>query len=234
MSSAASSVAAMLRHAAGPALTRTRSRSRPSHRMAPARRRQEGASLIITLLMLMAVMLLGLSAAQIALSSEKASRNDRDRKVAFQAAEAALIDAEIDIQNSTSANSRSSMFSKNSALGFPAETEANCGSGIGQSNLGLCSRKSAGATPLWKAIDFSNADVNSTQSVPYGAFTGQLFTTANGSSIKVPRYVIELMVFNQAGESADAVSYFYRITAIGFGIRASTQVVLQTFYRKET
>ena len=200
--------------------------------MAEARRRQEGASLIITLLMLMAVMLLGLSAAQIALSSEKASRNDRDRKVAFQAAEAALIDAEIDIQNSPS-NSRSSIFSKKSALGFPAETESNCGSGAGNS-LGLCSRRSVGTTPLWKAVDFSNADVNSTQSVPYGKFTGQGFTTGNGSSSKVPRYVIELMVFNQAGESADAVSYFYRITAIGFGIRESTQVVLQTFYRKET
>ncbi len=234
MSTAARPVAAAARHASGLSSRLTVSGAHPSQRMAAARRRQEGASLIITLLMLMAVMLLGLSAAQIALSSEKASRNDRDRKVAFQAAEAALIDAELDIQNSTSVNSRSNMFSKNSALGFPAETETNCGVGIGQTNLGLCSRRSAGATPLWKAVDFSNANVNSTRSVPYGAFTGQLFTTANGSSIKVPRYVIELMVFNQAGENADAVSYFYRITAMGFGIRESTQVVLQTFYRKET
>ncbi len=198
--------------------------------MAVALRWQEGASLIITLLMLMAVMLLGLSAAQIALSSEKASRNDRDRKVAFQAAEAALIDAEIDIQNSTS---RSSIFSKNSALYFPAATDSNCGVEA-SNNLGLCSRRSVDTTPLWKAVDFSNANVNSTQSVPYGKFTGQLFTTTLGSSFKVPRYVIELMVFNQAGESAETVSYFYRITAMGFGIRESTQVVLQTFYRKET
>ena len=201
---------------------------------ASAHRRQAGSSLIITLLMLMAVMLLGLSAAQIALSSEKASRNDRDRQVAFQAAEAALIDAELDIQNSPSSFTRSALFSRDSALGFPSETDANCGAGLNSQNLGLCNRKPSGVTPAWQAVDFSDVNLTTTQSVPYGRFTGQAFTVGNGSSIRAPRYVIELMVFNQPGESADKISYFYRLTAIGFGIRESTQVVLQTFYRKET
>lgn len=202
--------------------------------IATAPGRQAGSSLIITLLMLMAVMLLGLSAAQIALSGEKASRNDRDRQIAFQAAEAALIDAELDIQNSPSSLSRSALFSRDSALGFPAESDGNCGAGLRSQILGLCNRKPPGVTPAWQAVDFANVDSNTTQSVPYGTFTGQQFTVGNGSSIRAPRYVIELMVFNQPGESADKVSYFYRLTAIGFGIRESTQVVLQTFYRKET
>ena len=62
-------------------------------RMVRASGRQRGASLIVSLLMLVAVLVLGISAAQIALQGEKASRNDRDRQIAFQAAEAALMDA---------------------------------------------------------------------------------------------------------------------------------------------
>jgi type IV pilus assembly protein PilX len=42
------------------------------------------------------------------------------------------------------------------------------------------------------------------------------------------------MTYTAPGERADAVSYFYRLTAMGYGIRKTTQVVLQTFYRKET
>jgi type IV pilus assembly protein PilX len=41
------------------------------------------------------------------------------------------------------------------------------------------------------------------------------------------------MAYNRQGESAEKPSYFYRVTAIGFGVRDTTQVVLQTFYRKE-
>ena len=50
-----------------------------------------------------------------------------------------------------------------------------------------------------------------------------------------PRYLIELMAYNKAGEDAsgDGRTYFYRVTAIGFGMRDTTRVVLQTFYRKE-
>jgi type IV pilus assembly protein PilX len=210
--------------------TRTR-----SHRRACVRRQQSGMSLIITMLMLIAVMLLGISAAQIALSSEKASRNDRDRQVAFQAAEAALIDAELDIQNSPAVGtSRSAIFSRNSTLGFP-EGDSPCGAGLTSTSLGLCGRKSDGSTPAWLSVDFSIVEPNITQSVPYGTFTGQTFTVGNGTaSSEVPRYVIELMTYTAPGERADAVSYFYRLTAMGYGIRKTTQVVLQTFYRKET
>ena len=199
-------------------------------------RAQAGMSLVVTLLMLISVMLLGLSAAQIALMSEKASRNDRDRQIAFQAAEAALIDGELDIQNSPDAgNSRSARFSKNSALGFPAETDPDCGFGLLNQGLGLCSRTAPGLPPAWLRVDFTNVDANTTQSVPYGKYTGQPFPIGGGSaSSRSPRYVIELMLYNAPGERADQVTYFYRLTAIGYGVRDTTQVVLQTFYRKET
>ena len=94
--------------------------------------------------MLVAVLLLGISAAQIALQGEKSSRNDRDRQIAFQAAEAALMDAEMDIEKSPDATkSRSALFSENPVL---ANFAAGCGAGESNTNLGLCETASPGST----------------------------------------------------------------------------------------
>ncbi len=194
--------------------------------------RQGGVSLIVTLLMLIAVMLLGLSATQIALQSEKASRNDRDRQIAFQAAEAALLDAEMDIENSPDRNrSRSAIFSKNDAHSFVPD----CGSGDASRYLGLCAQAAEGVPPAWLAVDFLN-DTATSSTVPFGKFTGQSFQTGQGSlPARLPRYIIELIAYNRPGESAEmsARTYLYRVTAIGFGMRDVTRVVLQTYYRKE-
>ena len=54
--------------------------------------RQQGAALIIALLMLIVLLMLGIGAMRISLQSEKMSRNQRDRQIAWQAAEAALLD----------------------------------------------------------------------------------------------------------------------------------------------
>lgn len=197
---------------------------------------QRGVSLIISLVMLVAVLILGTSAALLALQSEKASRNERDRQIAFQAAEAALMDAELDIEHSPdAANSRSLLFSKNSAMGFPGDGEGGCTGGYGSTSLGLCKRAEEGASPAWQSVDFTDDQPATARSVPYGRYTGQSFQIDRGSLPgKLPRYVIELMTYNRNGESAEKPTYFYRITAVGFGPRDTTQVMLQTFYRKES
>lgn len=204
-------------------------------RAALAGARQAGMALIVSLLMLVVIMLFGSSAGQIALLNEKASRNDRDRQLAFQAAEAALMDAELDIEHSPDATrSRSQLFSKDSALGFPGEGEEECRGGQTNVYLGLCKRARDGVAPAWQTVDFLGTESPVAHSVPYGTFTGQTLQTGIGSlPAKPARYIIELMVYNKQGESADKPTYFYRITAIGFGARDTTQVVLQTFYRKE-
>lgn len=198
--------------------------------MKSARARQHGATLIVTLLMLIAVLMLGMSAALIALQAEKASRNERDRQIAFQAAEAGLMDAEADIENSAAAASRSHIFTHDSANGFTP----GCGAGSGNPYLGLCSRAEDGVPPIWQTIDFLDRSEQA-KSVPYGRFTGQSFQTGKGSLPgRPPRYIIELMTYNMpgAGTGMEDIKYFYRVTAIGFGTRDATQVVLQTFYRK--
>lgn len=198
----------------------------------PGLRQQRGASLVVSLLMLVAVLLLGISTAQIALMGEKSSHNDRDRQIAFQAAEAALMDAEMDIEKSPdSTKSRSDLFSENPVL---SDFAAGCGAGASNNKLGLCATANPGTEPIWKLVDFTDTGSTTTKTVPFGRFTGQILQTGKGSlSSKPPRYIIEAINYRAAGEDASVQStYFYRITAMGFGARETTQAVLQSFYRK--
>lgn len=191
---------------------------------------QGGAALIVTLMMLVAVLLLGMSASQIALLGEKAARNDRDRQVAFQAAEAALLDAETDIEDSPDASrSRSHLFAHDRAEGF----EQGCAAGAKNIYQGLCER-AQDDTAVWQTVDLLDHS-DEARSVSYGRFTGRAIQTGEGSlPSRPPRYIVELLPYTLEGEAAtiDDVSFVYRITAVGFGMRESTQVVLQTFYRK--
>lgn len=196
------------------------------------RSREGGVALIMSLVILIVVLLLGISAAQNTLQGEKASRSDRDRQIAFQAAEAALMDAERDIEGAgPGASSRSSLFAVDRNEGFMP----GCGAGIGNRYLGLCLPNADPALPVWQAVDFLD-DSPQAKSVPYGRFTGQLLPAGEGTlPARPPRYIVELLADNQAGESAEAEKhYLYRITAVGFGARDTTQVALQTFYRKGT
>ncbi len=122
---------------------RPRPADRPGagHRHDPFRRSSHGGALVVVLIMLMAILMLGLAAAQGALHGWKTARNDSDRQVAFQAAEAALRDAEMDIEHSPDpVRSRSQIFSRHSAMGFPTAGESVCNGGATSIYLGLCRR----------------------------------------------------------------------------------------------
>lgn len=188
--------------------------------------RQNGMSLIVCLLMLVVILLLGTSAVRIALQEEKASRSDRDRQVAFEAAEAALRDAELDIETSQ----RAHLFADGRSDGFTD----GCSNGAGSNSLGLCLHAPAGGIPIWRSVDLANAG-GQAQSVPYGQFTGHSLQTGEGLlPAALPRYIIELIPFGEQAKLAPGENaiYLYRITAIGFGLRDATRIVLQTFYRK--
>jgi type IV pilus assembly protein PilX len=191
-------------------------------------RRQRGITMVVSMLMLIAVLLIGASAARMAWQGEKAARSERDRQTAFQAAEDGIMDAERDIQGdgSDAAAARRALFGDDGALGF-AE---GCGSGASQ---GLCARAVADAVAAWQTVDLSGDDGGSA-AVAYGQFTGAAMQTGDGFlPFRRPRYVIERLPDHQPGEEAGmAPAYIYRVTAIGFGARDGTEVVLQTVYRK--
>lgn len=190
-------------------------------------RRQQGASLIVSLLMLIAVAMLGMSAAQVALQDSKAARNEADRQIAMQSAEAALSDAELDIET----GERKEIFTPGKLEVLSAE----CGNAQVDRCRGVYRHAERGHPPVWQTADLAS----DAESVSYGYFTGQIFQTGEGlRPARLPGYIIELVPYagqsemeEKAGTTSGA-TYFYRITAIGFGLRQTTQVVLQTFYRK--
>ncbi|EJL91884.1 Tfp pilus assembly protein PilX [Herbaspirillum sp. CF444] len=175
--------------------------------------RQSGASLLIALIMLIVVMLLGVSAARMALMNEKSSRSDRDRQIAFEAAEAALRDAELDIFGDA-ANARGQIEA------FP-ELPGSCHES--GAFAGLCS---TGDTPLWTIFNMRAP----TPWIEYGRYSGQRFPYGTASlASRPPRYLVELIAVGKPGAGASALRR-YRVTAVGFGTRESTQVVLQSIH----
>ncbi|HEY1042792.1 MAG TPA: pilus assembly protein [Telluria sp.] len=189
------------------------------------RLRQDGAALAVTLFLVVAVLAIGIAAAQAALSAEKQARSERDRQVALLAAEAALRDAERDIEGGATP-ARTVLFAPGSTTGFVA----GCGRRE-QPNAGLCMRTSP--VPAWQSVDLA-ATGEEARAVAYGAFTGAVMATGGGAApSRPPRYIIEALPVRRAGEDASApMPNVYRITAMGFGARASTRVVLQSVYRK--
>ena len=198
--------------------------------------RPKGVALLTALFVLLALTIIGMSAAQTALNAEKSARIERDRHLAFQAAEAGLLDAEHDIEGGADpASARAALFANASALGFVD----GCGAGPASANLGLCAYTPA--APAWQlaALDAPANAANApgagaTATTPYGKFTGAVLPVGAGAlPARAPRYVIELMPLARAGEDAGhRAGNLYRITAIGFGARDTTHVVLQAFYRK--
>lgn len=86
---------------------------------------QRGITLPVTMLLLLAALAIGASAAHMSMLGEKAARAERDRLIAFQAAEDALMDAERDI---------------NAGLGQPVEVPAQL---------------PANALPAWQTVDLA-------------------------------------------------------------------------------
>jgi type IV pilus assembly protein PilX len=183
-----------------------------------------GTALLMCMLMIAVMTLLGMSGARIALQDERGGRNDRDRKLAFQAAEAALLDAQLDIELPLN-TSRGALFGM-AAPRFPA----GCGAGA---MLGLCDGVPAGAA--WQRTDFTDDAAASASTAAYGQFTGQTMQVGTGAlQQRLPRYLIEAYADRRAGAVADlsARARIYRISAMGFGTQDNTRVLLQAWYRR--
>lgn len=189
---------------------------------------QSGVVLAISLIMLLLLTLIGFSALQSTGLEEKMAGNMRDRNLAFQAAEAALRDAEGDIKN----------VAKNALPRVSGVTNASvdCGTANGASTAsdsddGLCysypgSYPGANSNPpTWPTETMMKA----VPSVSYGTFTGAVPITGIPLA-QQPRYIIEGM--NGMGKECNFLIYkpCYRITVRAQGVNPNTVVWLQTIY----
>jgi len=180
----------------------------------------------MTTVMLMVVLtIVVISLMRTTILDERMVANSRDWNNAFQAAEAALRDAEREIKLQVRVTGLS---------GFAA----------GCSSAGLClpntCTSNADCTPIWVALAASQNDSGwktgsgSSKSVAYGTYSNATALPGLGAQ---PRYIIEALTVASAGDSmkikpgGQSTSTLYRITAVGFGVNTSSRVMLQSVVR---
>jgi type IV pilus assembly protein PilX len=169
--------------------------------------RQQGISLVIVLIFLTVLSLLGITMIQSSTLGARIARNEADRNVAFQAAEAALRDAENDL--------RFKLNSGAPCTGAPCRAEKVTGTDFTIACTGgLCDSRTA-TTAVWETANIW--DAASTKSVEYGNYTGAEDIPMVAQQ---PRYIVEYFPLGD--------SQVVRITAIGFGLNLSTRTMLQS------
>ncbi|WP_394787636.1 PilX N-terminal domain-containing pilus assembly protein [Rhodoferax sp.] len=187
---------------------------------------QRGASLIVVMMVLTIVSLLGVAGIQIATMAERGARNDRDQQVAWQSAEAALVDAEFDIYGPSTSPRLATFQDSRDITGFLP------GCGTSGNNIGLCALVSAGK-PAWVTVDFTTTGTGA-PTTAFGTYTNRTFA-AGGVGVqpsKPPRYVIEpIRDPGDRDQGSANPKYIYRVTAMGFGPRDDIQAVTQMIYR---
>ena len=180
--------------------------------------------MVTAVLFLLVLTILGLSSMSTTILQEKMTGFYRDRQIAFEAAEAALRDGEIDALSARVSG----------GTGFVA----GCGSTTSgtAADAGLCTPEIDGS-PIW--VDFETDTTKKTgwidgddenHSVRYGQFSGATPLPTDAVA-KPPRYIIEAIRLPEQQLKLNApktYKYAYRITAVGFGRRVTTRVVLQS------
>ena len=194
--------------------------------------RERGAILIVTLLFLVILTMLGVTAMSGTTMEERMAGNARDGNIALQAAESALRDARRDINGieATTAGARRGTPVHVSQFGDATGTPGSCNES--DKGRGLClPALNPDATEHAKAPgavlpNIPAHNMKAAPSVDYGHWTGAI--QIGGAFVATqPRYVIEVFCLQQHGESLDRYCNFYRLTAVGYGRNPNTTVTLQ-------
>jgi type IV pilus assembly protein PilX len=205
---------------------------------------QRGVALPVVLVFVLIMTMLSLFSMRSSVFKESISKNQLDTALAYQAAEAALRDAELDmliasktkgaaLLSATPRCSRAAEFVSglNDSL---AAFQPTCLHGLCRQYGNVVSNFATGVNPefwwpaanggIWNDVDTTKPFFNGgtcasfTGGVPFGTYTGAALFPGVA---RQPEYLIELF---QEGE------IFFRITARGFGADDRTEIVLQSHY----
>jgi len=183
-----------------------------------ANREQNGSSLIVALVLLVILTMLGLTSMQIAGIEERMAGNTRDRSLAFQAAEAALRDAERDVKCEKIDGKAATVSRLIGCISGMTGADDKCTDGLCCNISGLVCVEPA--TPVHRNTTLS---LSKTPSIRYGTYTDAPLLSGIDAA-RQPRYLVEPFVKNS--------SNYYRITARGYGLNANTMVTLQEVYKE--
>lgn len=176
-------------------------------------KKQKGSALIISLLILLVMTVLGIQGMENTALEEKMSGNFRDRGIAFEAAEAALLAGEAWLN---------------------AQTEIPVADGAGTNQVWTFGAAEITDDGFWEGIsvpgtfsvNLNDGDFELSQSPKY-VIEERAIVTGSGAGSQSP-----LDITQQAKPSTSGVTYSYRITAIGYGSSPNSVVVLQANFNK--
>jgi type IV pilus assembly protein PilX len=253
-----------------------------------ARQRQRGISLFVVIVLVMLSMLIALWASRTALFNEMIVGNDADYQRAFEAAQALLQDAELDVRGENSNGStcvidgsngnvcRNSTQDKipleekdvaalladlDGATGDAFNATASPNVPLTKCRNGLCLKR-VGLQDFWNnntaASGVTLAQMTSGVGARYGQYTGAAFGLTGSGSTSNPIladrsaanrggwYWIEVLPYDATAGNTGLVTngsnnlalnlqpnVVYRVTAIAYGLKPNTRVVLQQTYARQ-
>lgn len=174
--------------------------------------RQRGISLVIVLIFLVILSGLGISAMQGSTLSSRIARNEIDRNLAFQAAEAALRDGELDVRNQRFDRSMC-----NPLVPLGCRLVLTSGRKLFDA---ACTSGRCVFSPSLTPWETASVWDTSGASVLYGTYSG---AAALPLVVKQPRYLLEGIPPDNLAKGDPT----YRITSVGYGSKSSSQVMLQ-------
>jgi type IV pilus assembly protein PilX len=181
-----------------------------SHINAKVPRKQRGAVLVVSLLLLLVMTLLALGASQSTRLQERMAGNTRDSEVALQGAEASLRGAE--------------------ELLSPTHTLATC----------VAPSSTCEAYEMGTLVDGNGMPLDlARQSDAWWTTWSRQYADNIGAMVRQPQYVIERMaesreVLSTGGSYLNVVRDFHQSTARAAGVTRSSGSVVQTTYSRIT
>lgn len=235
---------------------------------------QRGVALFIVIVFVMLSMLLALWASRTSLFNEMVVGNDADYQRAFEAAQALVQDAELDIRGEKAdggvCTGSADICRTTTADKIPLEAKdigpllATIGLETTNCRNGLCAKRT-GKQDFWNNAD-STKGITLAQMTPitgtpvgarYGQYTGAANTTVSGTLNPILAdvsaadrggwYWIEVLPYDESSKNSGVVvgnpnnylplnltpNVVYRITALAYGRKPSTMVVLQQTYAQQ-
>lgn len=210
-------------------------------------RQQQGVVLLMALVFLLILTVAGVSAMRLANVEERMTSNFTERNIAFQAAEAALVEAEAWLSKPN--------FTQNSYYSGGLCTSSTCfyNASVAGSPIckdGLCFLGSFTPATSCTLIEAAKPEDEVFQSASLWDDNSDAYAVANVSpagAANPAKYIIEFRCFavkdplsvpadqyDPANEYSDTYwEPYYRITAMGYGRNETTRIMLQTTYRRD-
>lgn len=191
-----------------------------SHRLLPLtfslKEQQKGTTLIISLMLLFIITLLGLNSIRVSQQQEKMAHHTQDKIISFQAAEAAVLNAE-------------------SLIGA-LDTEPNVTSGAS------CPNAAADGTSFC-IVNYNNNLLPEIESNSWWSNNGEIHAINYPSKVKAknhvstsPLFYIEYVRFVSdspvIGKGIPAGMHYYRIFGRGTGVTDKANTFIETSYRR--